>query len=99
LRGLAARITAGEHWDRLAIRRLIDDLYAGQRALTVSALNAGTEGKDRAAGTAAVAAWTAAHADALTRTKSFLAALEASGELSVAKLTLAGSQIHELAAR
>jgi len=28
LRGLAARITAGEHWDRLAIRRLIDDLYA-----------------------------------------------------------------------
>jgi glutamate dehydrogenase len=99
LRGLAARITAGEHWDRLAIRRLIDDLYAGQRALTVSALNAGTEGKDRAAGTAAVAAWTAAHEDALTRTKSFLAALEATGELSVAKLTLAGSQIHELAAR
>ena len=68
-------------------------------SLTASALNAGTDGKDRAAGTAAVAAWTAAHADALSRAKSFLTALEATGELSVAKLTLAGSQIHELAAR
>jgi len=35
----------------------------------------------------------------LSRAKSFLTALEATGELSVAKLTLAGSQIHELAAR
>ncbi len=102
LRGLAARITAGEHWDRLAIRRLIDDLYAGQRALTASALKETKAGGDvgsRAEGAAAVAAWTAAHEDALLRAKSFLAALEASGELSVAKLTLAGSQIHELAAQ
>jgi glutamate dehydrogenase len=98
LRGLAGRISAGEHWDRLAIRRIIDDLYAGQRALTSSALKS-VAGSDRAAGAAAVAAWTEAHADALKRAKSFLAALEASGELSVAKLTLAGSQIHELAAR
>ncbi len=34
LRGLAARIGATEHWDRLAIRRIVDDLFAGQRALT-----------------------------------------------------------------
>jgi glutamate dehydrogenase len=99
LRGHAGRITAAEHWDRLAIRRIIDDLYAGQRALTVSALKAGTEGENRAAGAAAVARWTEAHADALTRATSFIRALESSGELSVAKLTLAGSQIHELAAR
>jgi glutamate dehydrogenase len=97
LRGHAGRITAAEHWDRLAIRRIIDDLYAGQRALTVSALKGGTEGQNRAAGAAAVARWTEARADALTRATSFIRALESSGELSVAKLTLAGSQIHELA--
>lgn len=99
LRGLANRITAGEHWDRLAIRRIIDDLYAGQRALTASALKPGVDGEDRAAGAAAVTRWTEAHGDALQRATSFLAALEETGELSVAKLTLAGSQIHELAAR
>jgi glutamate dehydrogenase len=98
LRGLAGRITAAEHWDRLAIRRINDDLYAGQRALTVSALK-GASGASRNDGADAVAAWTAAHGDALARTKSFLKALESTGDLSVAKLTLAGSQIHELAAR
>ena len=99
LRGLANRITAAEHWDRLAIRRIVDDLYAGQRALTAAALAAGTEGDNRAAGAEAVARWSKAHADALARATSFLAALIGAGELSVAKLTLAGSQIHELAAR
>ena len=38
LRGLAQRITATEHWDRLAIRRIIDDLFAGQRSLTAHVL-------------------------------------------------------------
>jgi NAD-specific glutamate dehydrogenase len=35
----------------------------------------------------------------LARAKSFLDALERTGELSVAKLTLANGQIHELAGR
>jgi glutamate dehydrogenase len=99
LRGLAGRIAAAEHWDRLAIRRINDDLYAGQRALTASALQANAHGEGRAAGGDAVRLWTEAHGDALARAKSFLAALESAGELSVAKLTLANSQIHELAAR
>ena len=36
-------------------------------------------------------------ADLLSRTKSFLEELERTGDLSIAKLTLANSQIHELA--
>jgi glutamate dehydrogenase len=43
--------------------------------------------------------WAAGKADALTRAKAFFDALERTGELSVAKLTLANSQIHELAGR
>jgi glutamate dehydrogenase len=100
LRSLAARITGGEHWDRLAIRRITDDLYAGQRALTASALAMLPAGKTgRAQGVAAVKQWAETKADALARAKSFFEALERNGELSVAKLTLANSQIHELAGR
>ena len=40
----------------------------------------------------------AAMFDALERTRSFLSELERTGDLSIAKLTLANSQIHELAA-
>ena len=39
LRGLSRRIAGAEHWDRLAIRRLNDDLFAAQRALTSDALS------------------------------------------------------------
>jgi glutamate dehydrogenase len=97
LRLLAGRITASEHWDRLAIRRLVDDLFAAQRALSQSLLAklaATAAPKDALA---ALQAWTASHAEALDRTKSFLAALETTGDLSIAKLTLANSQIHKLA--
>ena len=102
LRGLAARIGAKEHWDRLAIRRIADDLFAGQRALTAEALAALDAAKThggRADGSDAVKAWAQAHGEALERAKSFLDALEHSGDLSIAKLTLANSQIRELAAR
>ncbi|MBI3675621.1 MAG: NAD-glutamate dehydrogenase [Proteobacteria bacterium] len=101
LRGLASRINASEHWDRLAIRRIVDDLFAGQRALTAQVL-APFEGDktDRSRGDGADAAkqWAKAHHDALDRTRSFLNELERTGDLSIAKLTLANSQIHELAA-
>jgi glutamate dehydrogenase len=98
LRGLASRIVAGEHWDRLAIRRIVDDLFAGQRALTTDALSAIKDGKgSRADGAKAVAAWAERNADALTRARSFLDELERAGELSIAKLTLANSQVHALA--
>jgi glutamate dehydrogenase len=93
---------AKEHWDRLAIRRISDDLFSGQRALTAEALSkldpARAHG-DRSDGAAAVAHWAQAHAEALARAKAFLDALERSGDLSIAKLTLANSQIRELASR
>jgi len=98
LRGLARRIAATEHWDRLAIRRIADDLFAGQRALATQALQKFAKGRTRAGGAEAVNAWADAHGEALARTREFLAELERTGDLSIAKLTLANSQIHELAA-
>ena len=97
LRLLAARITASEHWDRLAIRRLVDDLFAAQRALSQSLLAKLPGAATPEDALAALKAWAASQAEALDRTKSFLAALETTGDLSIAKLTLANSQIHKLA--
>jgi glutamate dehydrogenase len=101
LRGLASRIAAVEHWDRLAIRRIVDDLVATQRAITEQALR-GFENdpvdRTRAEGAKVADRWATAHADTLARTRSFLEELERTGDLSIAKLTLANSQIHELAA-
>jgi len=102
LRGLASRINGYEHWDRLAIRRIVDDLFSGQRVLAADALlgfDPAKQGATRAEGAEAVKRWEEIHADALARTKSFLAELERGGELSIAKLTLANSQIHALAAK
>jgi glutamate dehydrogenase len=100
LHSLAEHVVAVEHWDRLAIRRLGDDLFAGQRALAAAALKLLPAGQGgRVAGAAAVRLWSEAHGDALERAKAFFAALEAAGELSVAKLTLADNQLHELAGR
>jgi glutamate dehydrogenase len=102
LRGLADRIVGAEHWDRLAVRRILDDLYVGQRGLAASALSALDPAKatgGRAQGASLVADWAAAHAERLERTRGFLAELERQGDLSIAKLTLANSQVHELVGR
>jgi glutamate dehydrogenase len=99
LRGLAANIAVDQHWDRLAIRRIADDLFASQRALTDQALRGfAKEGaRGRVEGVKAAEAWAQAHEDALSRTQAFLSELERT-DLSIGKLTLANSQIRELAA-
>ncbi|HWA02417.1 MAG TPA: NAD-glutamate dehydrogenase [Rhizomicrobium sp.] len=102
LRGLSRRIVGTEHWDRLAIRRLNDDLFSAQRALASDALallDKSKSGGTRTDGASAARAWVAGHQTSLARVRAFLSALEAAGELSIAKLTLANSQIRELAAR
>jgi glutamate dehydrogenase len=97
LRLLAGHITPAEHWDRLAIRRLVDDLFAAQRALAKNLLNAMPKEAASSEAMTALSHWADENKDALERTRAFLAALETSGDLSIAKLTLATSQIHKLA--
>jgi glutamate dehydrogenase len=87
LRMLAAKFSPPDHWDRLALRRLLDDLYAAQRRIARKLLSGGSSAES----------WAKAHSEALTRMRSFLVELDASGDLSVAKLMLASSQIQNLA--
>ena len=83
---MASKYAPPEHWDRLALRRLMDDLSQSQRSIAGTLLNSGTGVED----------WAKNQESALERTREFLGTLEASGELSVAKLMLASSQIQNL---
>jgi glutamate dehydrogenase len=86
LRSLAGKFSPPEHWDRLALQRLMDGLSQSQRGIAARLLNDGASVED----------WTKAQGAVLERTRTFLQALEASGDLSVAKLMLASSQIQNL---
>jgi glutamate dehydrogenase len=94
LRALAGRITASDHWDRLALRRITDDLYAAQRLLACDALARAREGGEADA----VGSWAKLRAHDIERTVSFLSELERGGEATIAKLSLANSQVQKLAA-
>ncbi|HEV7822694.1 MAG TPA: hypothetical protein VGO84_16035, partial [Burkholderiales bacterium] len=99
LRALASDIVSADHWDRLALRRIVDDLYSAQRLLTSAALAKVDAAKVlTAAEAAAVAqAWAKARSLDLERTTKFLSELARSGEATIAKLSLANSQIQKLA--
>jgi glutamate dehydrogenase len=80
----------------MAIRRIVDDLFAAQRALAQSLLSGMAKGAAPADASRALLHWAEKNEAALDRTKSFLAGLESAGDFSIAKLTLATSQIHKL---
>ncbi|HEX2759824.1 MAG TPA: NAD-glutamate dehydrogenase domain-containing protein, partial [Rhizomicrobium sp.] len=86
LRNLANNFAPPEHWDRLALRRLLDDLSGAQRGVAARLLAGGQSAEQ----------WAQAQAEALERNRAFLNTLESSGDLSVAKLMLASSQIQNL---
>ncbi|HXJ02802.1 MAG TPA: hypothetical protein VNH44_16395, partial [Micropepsaceae bacterium] len=94
LRALAGRIVLADHWDRLALRRIVDDLFSAQRLLACDALARGKDQPEQPA----VEAWSKFRAADIERTASFLSELERGGEASIAKLALANSQIQKLAA-
>jgi glutamate dehydrogenase len=93
LRSYAATIAIEDYWDRMALRRIFDDFYAGQRILAAAALADGTQSD----GAAATKAWTQSHRDEADRTRAFLEDLEKGGGPSLAKLSLANSHVQKLA--
>jgi glutamate dehydrogenase len=100
LRGLATRIAVTDHWDRLAIRRIVDDLFAGQRLLAAEAIGkarAVLKRGERSEGAEVAKAWAEARSDDLQRSQNFLNELEHGGPLTIAKFTLANSQVQKLA--
>ena len=98
LRALAGGIVSGDHWDRLALRRIVDDFYMAQRLLTAEALQRMHPESGKLDGAAAVRSWAKLRRGDVEQTANFLAQLERGGEPSIAKLSLANSQIQKMAA-
>ncbi len=96
LRLAAERMNMPEHWDRLAVRRLVDDLLVHQRELASRALRSASNGGNRADGSQAVSAWSSSHRVQIERVNSLVTDLERSGTFTVARLSLAAGQIRDL---
>jgi glutamate dehydrogenase len=102
LRAGAGSLKAADAFERLAVRRLIEDLVAEQTALTHAIIAfAGTpQAAETAAGARSVVrGWAALHADTTRACEKTLASVEAPGDgWSFAKLTIAAAALRELGA-
>jgi glutamate dehydrogenase len=86
-------VSAGEHWDRLAIKRIGTDMAHYQRKLVEFALVFDVS-EDGAAGQ--VAQWLEKNDATIGRFKQLFGELEASGGINIAKLSLLSSQMRDL---
>jgi glutamate dehydrogenase len=102
LRNAAGRYTAGDHFERQAVRRLIEDLLAVQTEVTraLMAFSASPEaGETGATAEAATSSWAALRRDVVATARRTLEEIEASpGPWTFAKLTIATAALRQLAA-
>ena len=108
LRGLGQDVSSDLHWDRLAVRRLMEDFYASQQAVTASmmrfareaggALEAGIEQPSREWADSVVEAWDTVNEEEAGRVDLVQRELDDSGAWTLSKLAIASTQIGEMAA-
>lgn len=90
LRAASVQIVCDNHWDRLAVRSIVDDLYDLQRDYTASVLSNGLEGCE------AVDAWVEEHAGGVDRAAALLNEVKASGTMTLAKLGYVSRHVRSL---
>lgn len=88
-------LSAGEHWDRLAIRRIGTDMAYYHRMLVEFAL--GHEARDQGA-VACVSTWLSENEEPIGRFKQLFGELEATAGMNISKLSLLSSQMRDLVA-
>ena len=108
LRGLGQEVSSELHWDRLAVRRLMEDFYASQQAFTASAMQfavqaggslaSGVEEPTREWADALVEAWNTINEEEAGRVDSVQRQLDESGSWTLSKLAIASTQLGEMAA-
>jgi glutamate dehydrogenase len=91
LRYQAEKAQATTFWQKLAVAALIEELYAHQRDITKSAIDFNGKVAD-----GALAAWSDSRRQAVDRTRSLLAELEAAGTVDLSMLTVASRQLRSL---
>ncbi len=108
LRGAGNQLSSRQHWDRLAMRRLIEDLYASQQtlceammgyaAMAGGSLQSGMEQPDGDWAEALVESWTSANSPDVDRADRALKEISEGGSWSLSKVTISSTQLRELAA-
>jgi glutamate dehydrogenase len=101
LRGAAGSFIGGDAFERLAVRRLIEDLLSEQTAITQAVLKfsaSAQAGEDEVSAKAAVTSWAALRMDRVRSVKRTVEDIEnAGGGWTFAKLTIANAALRELA--
>ncbi|TCS12453.1 NAD-glutamate dehydrogenase [Caulobacter sp. BK020] len=101
LRSAAGSFVGGDAFERLAVRRLIEDMLAEQTAITQAVLKFAANaqaGDDEASAKAAVASWGALRAEGVRAAKRTVEDIEqAGGGWTFAKLTIANAALRGLA--
>ncbi|WP_292063855.1 NAD-glutamate dehydrogenase [Brevundimonas sp. UBA7664] len=100
LRAGAGNVPSADHFDRLAVRRLIEDLMAEQATLTRAVAKAAdvSVGVSEATAEAAVDSWIGPRQDTVEGVRASVDEIEASGAgWTFAKLTIANSVVREIA--
>ncbi len=95
LRNAAERLQPVEHWEKMAVAALIDDLFGHQRDLTTKVMDAAGDAK--IAGDI-VDAWVEARAALVARTEDTLAEIRSAGAPDLARLAVASRQFKSLIA-
>jgi len=92
LRTRATRLRGLEHWDRLALRRVVEDFDALQSELTASVLGFSGSGSGDL-----ISLWLTTHHEPISRAQKLLDSIETSGAWTVSKLALAAGELRQLA--
>jgi glutamate dehydrogenase len=95
LRSTSRQIKLADHWERIALGRLMSDLRAQQSAIAAAALSI----SGAKAGAASIDSWVGGDADTADRADRLMAELRSGGALSVAKLAAASSQLRAVSKR
>jgi glutamate dehydrogenase len=101
LRGAANAFVLEQHWDRLALRRTLEELYEDQRLLASAALRSAKTapaGLSRDQAAALAQSWIDAEGGRAMRALETVAELEFSGGWTFTKTILAAAEIRSLAA-
>ena len=108
LRGMGTEVSSDLHWDRLAVRRLMEDFYASQQTFAASAMSfardvggslvAGIEEPSRDWAEGLVEAWSTVNEEEAGRVDSVYRQLDTSGVWTLSKLAIASTQLREMAA-
>ncbi|WP_169566502.1 NAD-glutamate dehydrogenase [Sneathiella limimaris] len=92
LRNAAEAIDPENHWERLAITAIIDDLYGQQRALTNSVFADANGHK----GIKALEHWEEIHSSPIRRSRELIEEFKTSGGVDISKLAFANRQFRSM---